>query len=206
MTSILKVDTIQDTAGNNIINESGDTITIGASGDTVNVLGTLQNNGSGVIQGITMVDRWRLSTNITGTNQPITSNLERSDETDAGFIGTGMTESSGIFTFPSTGIYLIQAQFAFQLAGSARYISPALLVTSNNSSYTLVSSTDVFIAQVASLTTYTMAFFSHTFDVTNVTTHKVKFDVESSANVSTVTRGTTTSDLTAFTFIRLGDT
>ena len=37
MTSILKVDTIQDTAGNNIINESGDTITIGASGDTVTI-------------------------------------------------------------------------------------------------------------------------------------------------------------------------
>jgi len=37
MTAILKVDTIQDTAGNNIINESSDTITIGASGDTVAV-------------------------------------------------------------------------------------------------------------------------------------------------------------------------
>jgi hypothetical protein len=37
MTSILKVDTIQDTAGNNIINESGDTITIGASGDTITI-------------------------------------------------------------------------------------------------------------------------------------------------------------------------
>ena len=40
MTAILKVDTIQDTSGNNIINESSDTITIGASGDTVNVPGT----------------------------------------------------------------------------------------------------------------------------------------------------------------------
>jgi hypothetical protein len=37
MTSILKADTIQDTDGNNIINESGNTITIGASGDTVAV-------------------------------------------------------------------------------------------------------------------------------------------------------------------------
>ena len=37
MTAILKVDTIQDTAGNNIINESSNTITIGASGDTVAV-------------------------------------------------------------------------------------------------------------------------------------------------------------------------
>ena len=37
MASILKVDTIQDQSGNNIINESADTITIGASGDTVTV-------------------------------------------------------------------------------------------------------------------------------------------------------------------------
>ena len=48
MTSILKVDTIQDADGNNIINENGNTITIGASGDTTNIIGTLQNNGAGV--------------------------------------------------------------------------------------------------------------------------------------------------------------
>jgi hypothetical protein len=48
MTSILKADTIQDTDGNNIINENSNTITIGASGDTTNIVGTLQNNGSPV--------------------------------------------------------------------------------------------------------------------------------------------------------------
>ena len=48
MTSILKVDTIQDADGNNIINESSNTITIGASGDTTNIVGTLQNNGAAV--------------------------------------------------------------------------------------------------------------------------------------------------------------
>src|SRR6056300_104271 len=37
MASILKVDTIQDQAGNNIINESANTITIGASGDTITI-------------------------------------------------------------------------------------------------------------------------------------------------------------------------
>ena len=51
MTAILKVDTIQDTSGNNIINESSDTITIGASGDTTNIIGTLQNNGSALVTG-----------------------------------------------------------------------------------------------------------------------------------------------------------
>ena len=48
MTSIIKVDTIPDTAGNNIINENSNTITIGASGDTTNIVGTLQNNGAAV--------------------------------------------------------------------------------------------------------------------------------------------------------------
>jgi hypothetical protein len=48
MTSILKADNIQDADGNNIINENSNTITIGASGDTTNIVGTLQNNGAAV--------------------------------------------------------------------------------------------------------------------------------------------------------------
>jgi hypothetical protein len=48
MASILKVDTIQDQSGNNIINESADTITIGASGDTITIPSgaTLSNSGT----------------------------------------------------------------------------------------------------------------------------------------------------------------
>jgi hypothetical protein len=48
MASILKVDTIQDQSGNNIINESADTITIGASGDTISIPAgaTLTNSGT----------------------------------------------------------------------------------------------------------------------------------------------------------------
>jgi hypothetical protein len=48
MASILKVDTIQDQSGNNIINESADTITIGASGDTITIPSgaTISNSGT----------------------------------------------------------------------------------------------------------------------------------------------------------------
>ena len=35
MTSTIKVDNIQDQDGNNIINENANTITVGASGDTI---------------------------------------------------------------------------------------------------------------------------------------------------------------------------
>ena len=48
MTSILKADNIQDADGNNIINESGNTITVGASGDTTNIIGTLNKDGVAV--------------------------------------------------------------------------------------------------------------------------------------------------------------
>ena len=48
MTSIIKVQDIQNATGDNIIKEASNTITIGASGDTTNIVGTLQNNGAGV--------------------------------------------------------------------------------------------------------------------------------------------------------------
>ena len=53
MSSILKVDEIQDTSGNLIIKEDSNTITIGASGDTVALAGS---SVTGITQGITEAD------------------------------------------------------------------------------------------------------------------------------------------------------
>ena len=74
MTSILKVDTIQDADGNNIINESSNTITVGASGDTVtipsgctlNVAGTPGTGFTGrLIQTVQATDASSLSSSST---------------------------------------------------------------------------------------------------------------------------------------------
>ena len=48
MSSIIKVNTVQDTDGNNIINENANTITIGASGDTITIPSgaTIDNQGT----------------------------------------------------------------------------------------------------------------------------------------------------------------
>jgi hypothetical protein len=48
MSSIIKVDTIQDQDGNNIINENANTITIGKSGDTVTVAAGASFVGGGI--------------------------------------------------------------------------------------------------------------------------------------------------------------
>jgi len=207
MTAILKVDTIQDTAGNNIINESSDTITIGAAGDTTNIVGTLQNNGSALALGsLTMADNWRLTTAFTSNAHPIASNLERNDTAPAlSYLGSQMTESSGVFTFPSTGIYYVTFNASFKLNGDDRVFSAIIESTANNSSYDYQSEASSFIQQTSSSTTYQHIYTDELFDITDTSNQKVRFRINTS-NSSTETMANTTRDLTAMRFIRLGDT
>ena len=193
MTAILKVDTIQDTSGNNIINENAGTITIGKSGDTVNLASGATNN-----LGITEADQWRLTATKTD-NSDITANLERND-TNFSVIGSGMSESSGIFTFPQTGIYLITAQGRWLSNGSASlYMGVLLLMTTNNSSYVNISN----VYESASTNAYANSYANAIVDITNTSTHKVKFNA-GATNIEV--RGSTSSATTQKQFIRLGDT
>ena len=203
MTAILKVDTIQDTAGNNIINESSDTITIGASGDTTNIVGTLQNNGSALISGITVADLFRLSATATGDQNPISSNWERADTDGAGVIGTGMTESSGVFSFPSTGIWRIEFIGYFYYNGDNRGIANEIITTTDGSSFDRASSSGVFIQQTSSNNTYSGGYCTFIMDVTSTSTHKVKFRAGAT---SVVVVGATGDNTTHAVFTRLGDT
>ena len=72
-----------------------------------------------------MHDLFRLTTTVSSTSAAsptaITANLERADDTQAGQLGTGMSESSGIFTFPSTGIYLITTVASFKSNNQTLY-------------------------------------------------------------------------------------
>ena len=206
MTAILKVDTIQDTAGNNIINESSNTITIGASGDTTNIVGTLQNNGSALAGGITVADQWRLTADFTGAADPISSNLERVDTTGQGTIGSAMTVSSGLFTFPSTGIYLVSFTAALQFNGDTRYYVAYIESTRDNgSNFTELTKNETFIQQTGSAATPNTVVTSTLMDITDTGNDKVRFEVLPLDN-STITKGDSTKNETFMTFIRLGDT
>ena len=153
--------------------------------------------------GITEADQWRLTASFTGSGD-LTSNLERIDTNSPGLIGTGMSESSGIFTFPSTGVYLITAVFASYLNGSNRAHNGSIQVTTNNSSYTGASSNYTNQFNFGN-TVYANSKTEFLFDVTSTSTHKVKFSI-STDNASSTTYGGTTENGTCFSFIRLGDT
>ena len=205
MTAILKVDTIQDTAGNNIINENANTVTIGKAGDTVNVVGTLQNNSSALISGITEADQWRINADSnTGSNTFVTANWERNDTSGFSKIGTGLSEASGVFSFASTGIYLITfyAQFEMEAGdGAAEFV---MHKTTDNSNYA-----EAALALAGNDATsggaVGTAANSFMFDVTDTSTHKFKFKTGSMGG-STFLLARTNYNATGFTMTRLGDT
>ena len=204
MTAILKVDTIQDTSGNNIINESSDTITIGASGDTTNIVGTLQNNGSALISGITEADQWRINSNLTTSTASgyFTANWERVDTDGFGKIGTGLTESSGVFSFPSTGVYLIAFDMmAYGNGGARPYFGVRIATTLDNSSYS-----DASMTYASSYTNgaYGSMNGRFQFNVTNVSTHKFKMGFETDGN-STIFENNSNRNSSNVTITRLGD-
>ena len=207
MTSILKADDIQDSSGNNIINESGDTITIGASGDTISIPSgaTIANSGTATgFGGITEADQWRLTTSFQGDADPIASNLERVDTTGFDKLGTGMSESSGIFTFPSTGIWQVTFNIFSYYSGENRYATGAIQVTTNNSSYANIASGEQGITN-AGANIYAHSCNQSLIDCTDTAQVKVRLKVDCEDN-STYIQGDTNVTYTNMTFTRLGDT
>ena len=154
--------------------------------------------------GISMVDEWRVTGSFSGTSTDVSSNWERND-TQFAQIGTGMTQSSGIFTFPSTGIYLVQFTANAYVSGSgdSRYVGCSIYATSDNSSYNR-RSTSYDSAYSRSANVASSSSTQLIFDCTDTSNDKVKFRIESEA---TATFEISTDDNRTFaTFIRLGDT
>ena len=157
--------------------------------------------------GITEVDQWRLTTTFTGTVQPIASNWERVDVAARlqGYLGTGMSESSGIFTFPSTGFWLVCFKSNHACNGDDRSMSNYIFTTNDNSSYDNTAQSTTFIQQTGGTWTGANAESEAVLDVTDVANDKVRFEMLTQ-NASTQTQGNTGYSLTGVTFVRLGDT
>ena len=155
------------------------------------------NTFATVVSGLTMADQWRMTAD-NNTNGDITSNLEQVDTAGQGTLGTAMTESSGIFTFPSTGIYLVK--FNVNLAINNGGMSFRINVTTDNSSYTTVVDAGVGLG----IDQDQSGEISTLVDVTDTSNVKVKFNFNNFTN--TTARGNTSSNKTFFTFLRLGDT
>ena len=128
------------------------------------------------------------------------------DDSGGGGIGSSMSVSSGVFTFPSTGIYLISYTFYATLENDETAGRGLIAVTTNNSSFTNIAFGSFGIQRSSG--NYEFSSMLHTlFDVTNTTTHKIKFGYNAAdAPASSIVNGSTNNNRTNFIAIRLGDT
>jgi hypothetical protein len=127
MTSILKVDNLQNANGSNLINESGSVVTIGANGNTVALAAGATQTGFG------------------GTNTPVayyelTSNQSVSNATWTNIsnwtaILSSANFSSGTFTVPSNGNYKITLIVRAGSGTSYNYYNSGARIGVNGSTY-----------------------------------------------------------------------
>jgi len=199
----------------------GNIISFDASGDPVAIATgsngqVLTSTGAGSppafeavpVGGITVADQWRINSSLTGgsanTFHDITANWEQVDTAGQGTIGTAMSNSSGIFTFPSTGIYLVQLTLQYSTSSSSYIRSgSAIAVTVNNSSYTRVAINNS--SHISGSPAHAIAITQSLVDVTNVSNVKAKFQYDLN-EANQIIFGSSTINYTFATFTRLGDT
>jgi hypothetical protein len=153
--------------------------------------------------GLSESDQWRITSNFSlGTSSAfITANLERVD-TVFDKVGTGMSESSGVFSFPSTGIWLVMMNVEGN-GGGTQYVLGEIFVTEDDSAYTRRGSGTQFSS--ASNRHWGLSCMVQV-DVTDITNVKIKFGGYKQDTNAMNFNGSTDENSTCFTFIKLGDT
>ena len=204
--SRINVDKITGKTGTN----SGAPITL--SGDTATL-------GSGVTGRVfSNVDRWRLTANDDCNADPLepwartygTVTLDNHDANRIGVnIGTAMSYSSGIFTFPTTGYWWIRAHFELQGQSlTSRYVNTNIMGTDDNGS----NWTGLALARSA-FQNSSIGYVNVSTDcdvfyvITDVSNQKIKTSVNAENTSVDIRTGGSTSgqDETTLTFIKMGD-
>ena len=115
-----------------------------------------------------------------------------------------MTQSSGLFTFPVTGIWRVDLKLYGYTNDSTRWFDAKINYTSNNgSSYEEVSYGAAALYDSGNSTAAT-AYTTSFFDITDTSNHKVRFSSESVNAV--IIYGDTDETATGAVFTRLGAT
>lgn len=183
MTSIIKVDNIQNSSGTDAI--------------------SIDDNGKVSFPNTAEYDIWHQTSNtsyssgagdLTTKWARYTTNWEK--------IGTGVSESSGVFTFPSTGKWKVCFAVNFQSTGNASYLGGQIMSSSNSGS-TFASLVDAYGAADHS-GAYEFVNMEGYLDVTDASTFRVKFRKDQ--DITATLRGSSSSLRTYISFEKLAET
>ena len=160
------------------------------------------DKASGTVKGVTMVDHWRTNAQVTGNQAPI-QNWERVDN-HFSVQGTGMTQSSGVWTFPQTGLYLVTYTGHGYLNSTTNYIGLYFSVSTNSgSSYESPSIGHAYFGAMGQ--GYCGGSNQVVLNVTNASTFRFYIYFTSSNSSAPILQGHTSRTLTNIVVMRLGD-
>ena len=179
----------------------------GTSGQVLTSSGTGADVVWGAVAGgLSTFSQWRLTADATGNQTPLSSDLaEVTTPTGAGKKGDSMTQTSGVFEFPSTGYWLIKFHILFEAATNSVYnkfkiettvdhtAGPTWAVACESSGATGGAS------QEQGQTT------EYIFAVTDITERRCRFISGPLNNATTKAKGNADINETFFTFMKLGD-
>jgi len=197
--SEIQVNTINEYTGANGVtidgvllkdNKIGGTITIPGSTGTMALTSDIPAGG-----GITGLQQFRLTANLTSNAQFVTANWEEND-TDYEAFGSFISQSSGVFSFSTTGKYLIHLEMAGYSTGYHNY---QIQVDSGDGTFTNRGTAKVGAGGVEN-----SGSISAFVDVTS-TSFKIKI-FKSTNSGSSLTYGTTNENQSTVTFTRITTT
>jgi hypothetical protein len=153
--------------------------------------------------GITEFDMHRLTTQITANTDPITSGLERPDDATFSKIGTGVSQSSGVWSFPSTGLWQVGGAFQMLPDTNDTLVVNVSATADNGSNWDHVVQINNKSGSGAQSGAKSDGFtLVNCTDTSNV---KVKFSCGSFDNSTSRIQANSDMNFTYFYFIRIGD-
>lgn len=158
-----------------------------------------------------VADLWRYTSSHQGNTHLTASNWERADTNHQGHVSTGMTESSGVFTFPSTGIYLISFtayMYIHNTTSKSQRCTCSIRTTENNSSYSHAAQNSCHFGgggHSTGLNTDNSATATIMFDVPDTSNYKVMFEFGAGQGFEYI-GGNGGQNNTYVTFLKVGDT
>jgi hypothetical protein len=190
---------IDDGSGNYTILTNGGSLGSDKTITVPNTTGTMALTSDVPASGLTEADVWWMTADLTTNADPITANLSRANATLNDKLGTGMSVSSGIWTFPSTGYYEVTFQTMSLHQTNSNVMNIYIYGTDDN-----FSTQDVVVEAQnrGNSGEWESWFISTVVKISDVTSDKVKFRMQRNSN------GTfygNSSGRTQFTFKKLGE-
>ena len=152
-----------------------------------------------------MHDQWVIEADENITTQTTLTSWTRSSLSDAAPYLTGMSHSSGVFTFPKSGVYRVDFRYGYYKSDNKRYVGALIsLSTNSGGSYFDLGRNYTHLYDTGSSSTYNNASVYTHVDVQNASTYRIRFQVVPVGDITLY--GANDDTRTMVTFNRIANT